>query len=273
MIRSLATFLVAATVVASGLGNAQSPPGNSPDWPSFEVASIKPSTSAGEMPSYLPPAVRLPNTTLDRHIRLAYQHPDPYEIRGGPPWIYRDRFDIVAKYPEGATMEQLPLLLRSLMRDRFNLQVHTESKDDQVYNLVIARADGRLGPRLRTARADCPPAQERGNAPCTGTGETKQTASDGTVIRTRHYRSVPLDWLLIELRNRVQRPVLDRTNLTGDVDFDLTYDTQPLTSSAAPSGAPSLFDALERQLGLKLVSARGRVPVLVIDRVEHPTPN
>ena len=190
---------------------ASEPPG----WPSFEVASIRASSGSGEMLSLFGSEARLPNTTLDRHIRLAYDHPDPYEIRGGPAWIYKERFDIVAKYPKGASADQLPLLLRSLLRDRFRLQLHAESTEGQVYHLVMAQPDRRSGPQLRSAREDCPPAEERGNAPCLGTGESKRVTADGTTVTTRHYRKVPLTWLLIELRNRVQRPVIDRTELEG----------------------------------------------------------
>jgi uncharacterized protein (TIGR03435 family) len=76
---------------------------------------------------------------------------------------------------------------------------------------------------------------------------------------------------ITDLRYRVERPVLDNTGLTGNFDFDLTYDLEPL--STTPSGVPPLFEALEKQLGLKLVSKRGPVPVLVIDHVERPAPN
>ena len=277
MRRARLRVVAAIVVVAAGLElRAQSQRVAPADDPSFEVASIKPYRGGGTVGglSFGPREVRLPGTTFERQLRVAYDHPNPYEIRGAPAWISADRFDIVGLYPAGRTMVDLPALLRSLLRDRLGLQLHTDSKAGPQYELVMARPDRRLGPQLQLALQECPPAEKRGAAPCSGTGSSKRTLTDGTVIATRHYRKLPMDWLIRELALQLQRPIVDRTDLTGDYDFDLTYDNQVLTAATSPTGAaPTIFDALERQLGLKLVSRTGPVPVLVIDRIERPTPD
>lgn len=181
MRRARLRVVAAIVVVAAGLElRAQSQHVAPAEAPSFEVASIKPYRGGGTIGglSFGPREVRLPGTTFERQLRVAYDHPNPYAIRGAPAWLSADRFDIVGLYPEGRTMVDLPALLRSLLRDRLGVRLHMDSKAGPRYELVMARPDRRFGPQLRPALDECPPAEKRGAAPCSGTGRL-QTDADG----------------------------------------------------------------------------------------------
>jgi uncharacterized protein (TIGR03435 family) len=196
---------------------------------------------------------------------------------GGPKWIDVDRFDIEAKaatdFPRsssGPTPEMFSLV-RSLLADRFRLIVHTETKDAPIYSLVLAKRDGRLGPQLRPTPPDCaawlaargrPGAPPRppvsGDRPC-GVGRVAQ----GAIART----GVTMSQLADLVSPRVNRVVRDRTGLAGYFDLDLQWTPE----QKADTNGPSLFTALQEQLGLKLESSKDSMDVLVIDRAEKPT--
>ena len=260
----------------------------------FEVASVKPNKSGdGRVMIGTDPRTGRFNTVnvpLRMLIRFAYQLQD-FQVVGGPSWITSDRFDIVAKAdgeigpaPIG-TVGPVQLMTRSLLADRFKLKVHFETRELPIYSLVVARADGKLGPQLRPATVDCaalagrgrggpPPAPPQpGERPACGMRIGPGTMSGG---------GFPLSQLATTLSQFVQRVVLDRTGLTGNFDLDLTWTPDQIQQGppgGAPAGAPppppldgpSIFTALQEQLGLKLDSARGPVQVLVIDSVEQPT--
>ena len=148
--------------------------------PVFEVASIKPNKSGdGRMLIGFQPGGRFSATgiTLRMLIGIAYGSPQPlpnFRIIGGPSWINSDRFDIVAKaegdVPPGPD-SPFPLMIRAMLADRFKLVVHNESRELPIYELVLARSDGKLGPQLRPATVDCAAmaaARGRGGAPPPG---------------------------------------------------------------------------------------------------------
>ena len=246
--------------------------------PSFEVVSVKINLNDD-----VPEAISLaPNGSvsftgfrLRTLIVMAYRS-EPLQrfdqLIGGPSWIAVDRFDIVAKAsdrPEaqGSSTRVRELRLRTLLRDRFRLRVHTDTRNMPAFALVVAGRDRKPGPQLRESTVDCSPA---------GTSATNPDpdrwcgirAMGGVIIG----RGVPTGQLAGYLSGipAVDRHVTDRTGLTGRYDFRLEYSPAFLE----PGGTgPSLFTALTEQLGLTLQAETVPLPVLIIDSVEKPTPD
>jgi len=257
----------------------------------FEVASVKPNGS-GDGPNRLAlqPGGRITaeNMSLRNLVRFAFQVQD-FQLVGGPEWIAKERFDIVAKAehditpaPPGTTGPG-QLMLRSLLADRFKLAIHQEKRELPVYALVVARSDGRLGPQLQRSTVDCQAivaAQlgRGGPAPMVnGRPQCGMRNAPGTLLGG----GFPLSQLLTALSPFVQRTVVDRTGLTGNFDVELHWTPEQILTP--PPGAPplppidpngpSLFTAIQEQLGLKLESTKDSVDVLVIDHMERPTPD
>ena len=292
-----ATVVALGAAVLTGLKNtlglaAQSSAADASS-PVFEVASVKPHKSAdGERSGNFGPGgrVTLTNATLRDLVQLAYQLPDGHlrhdsQISGGPGWINSDRFDVVAKaegmpagldassIPAGAArsgeiaaIDRVRLMLRKLLADRFKLAVHNETRELPVYALVVARSDGKLGAQLRKVDVDCAalreggrpsPPHEPGKAACGGF----RGLGPGRITGHALTMSMIASWFPESLG----RIVLDRTGLSGVFDLDLEW-------TPDPSG-PSIFTAVQEQLGLKLESSKGPVDVLVIESVEQPTPD
>lgn len=232
-------------------------------------------------------------------------------LLNAPDWVNRDRFDIVAKAEGNVVPDQFPDLLKSLLIDRFKLTAHTESRELPVYALVLARSDGKLGTSLRPVSAECsamlasrrsgPPPAGRGGpgdpgpggpvgAGAVGRGQLPMPAP-GAPAPCGNMRigpgnlssgGTPIALLVNSLSGFAGRTVIDRTGLAGDYQFDLqwTPDQMPGARGDLPPGVqlppidpngPSIFTAVQEQLGLKLESTRAPVDVLVIDRVEPPT--
>jgi uncharacterized protein (TIGR03435 family) len=295
----------AATVAMVAAGSrAQSQSAVVTRDPAFEVASVKPNKT--------PPGPRLlqvqrggrftaTNVPLRELILLAYGVQSA-QLDGGPPWIRTERFDIAAT----ATSDPPPsfvggppsltlAMLRGLLTERFKLVVHNEKRDLPTNSLVIAREDGRLGPKLRRSMVDCAAVMAAARDQTWATPPSAAAVAEGpkcdVVVGFGHLAGggVELARLAIGLSPSVGRIVLDRTGLSGIFDFDLTWtpDRLPPRSPEAaaanlpvrvngfdidPNG-PSLLTALQEQLGLKLESSRGLVDVIVIDHVEPPTPD
>lgn len=255
--------------------------------PEFEVASVKPTKSGG-----LPPFVRSPDRFAMRAplrvlIQNAYQLLQDGQLVGGPVWLTSDRFDVVAKVPDNTSPEQMPLMLRALLADRFKLVVHTESRELPIYALVLARGDGKLGERIRPGAFDCLGARANRQLPIAS--QPRAQVSCVTRFRPGNVmaRGTSLAQLADHLARFVDRVVIDQTGLAGNFDLDLEW--TPDNWRMAPDGpqlspdiprlppvnpdGPSLFTALREQLGLRLESARAPVKVLVIDSVEQPMPD
>jgi uncharacterized protein (TIGR03435 family) len=268
----------------------------------FEVASVRRNTS-GEFEQFVQrqPGGRLTirNTPLRFLVRFAYMV-HGFQIQGGPDWIDSARFDIIAQaegdpQPVAAGPDPLRLMLRTLLADRFKLVMHRETQDLPVFALTAARRDGTLGPRLRPAATDCAAARvERqaivrsGGTPPVPVGGPDAPVTCGMRMGPGRLETGgnPLSLLADGLAGLVQRVVVDRTGLEGNWDLELTYTPDPRLQAAPPGPSapgvplpavdpdyPSLFIALEEQLGLKLEPSRGRVEVLMIDSVAPPTEN
>jgi len=234
------------------------------------------------------------NITLQQLLTYAYEL-QAYEIFGGPGWASGDRFDIAATMqplPTGSDPRDAPArnrrLLRALLADRFNLVVHEEHREMPVYALVMARPDRRLGERLRRFEAECADPSKLGPPPDATFGMPTSDSSKGP-LRCMAFTGVgrisaqgtmlsDLGMILARLP-AVRRRVIDKTGLTGRFDFDLEWTPLVLPPGpAAPSdrvsdAGPTIFTALQEQLGLRLESTRETIPVLVIDTVSPPSAN
>ena len=262
------------TLVAAGVA-----PGAQP--PAFDVVSIRRNLSGSQHTSIRRQAgggLNATNVTLRALVRTAYQLPD-YQIAGGPDWITTHRFDVVAiGGPADASLEVLTAKLQALLADRFGLVARREMREVPTYELVMP-APGRPGPRLRPSTADCAglaAARARGEAQ-SGTVPTCGTARGGAGEMTAS--GVTMAELARNLSAGAGRLIVDRTGLAGGYDFDLSWAADP-EATAGPSPGdratdtrPSLFAAVQEQLGLKLEPRRGLVDVLVIDRAALPAEN
>jgi uncharacterized protein (TIGR03435 family) len=257
--------------------------------PHFEVASVKVNHAPGGHVSVSSAGGRYSATgvTLSLLIRMAYDVQED-QIAGGPPWMNTEYFDVLAT--EGAVPARptrRSLMLRALLSERFNLTVHTEVRDRPVFALVLARRDGKLGPGLVRADVDCAgigaARRRQGNlAPKespTQLQDCGRSMAPG-VILARGLTMPELAASFAALSNTgmsLNRPVVDRTGLTGNFDVNLRFTPERIPEDPGgafprpdPEGA-SLFTAVQEQLGLKLESQRGPVDVLVIDRADKPT--
>jgi uncharacterized protein (TIGR03435 family) len=249
---------------------------------SFEAVSIKVRTSGGNGPVSSPDRYDRSNTVLRDIIADAY-NVQRFQVGDLPDWNGAVRFDIAAKAAFAPSAEQMRVMLQRMLADRFALRVHTEPREMPIYILRLARDDGRLGNHIKKTSVDCAAVEaerrQQGNAtvrPQTVDGfpvcATAMTARPGPGAVTLLYRAggVTSSQLADWLSSYVGRTVVDRTQLDGRFDIDLSF-----TPSGAPStsvdDAVSVFTAVQEQLGLKLESTRGPVNVVVVDHVEHPT--
>jgi uncharacterized protein (TIGR03435 family) len=292
---------VVALAVGAALGVslvAQAPaPAESP---TFEVASVRPNTSGDnkQMVQILPGGryngINIPPRLL---IMNSYGL-QPQQLVGAPDWISSERFDIVAK-AEGDLgppvsrdgPSRLQLMIRALLEERFKLKVHREPREVPVYALVLARPDGRLGSGLTVSTVDCEAlAASRRGAPPPDLPKPGERLQCGAWVGFGELTAgaQPLQELVSLLSSTVGRSVVDRTGLNGRYDITLRWTPDRVLQRTAGAAAgdpirvngvdidpngPSIFTAIQEQLGLKLESERGTVEALVIDHIERPTPD
>jgi|RhiMethySRZTD1v2_1073278.scaffolds.fasta_scaffold01301_10 uncharacterized protein (TIGR03435 family) len=267
-------------VTLSALVHAQS------DGPAFETASIKESGGPGPA-SFAPGRFSRTYITLVQLLIYAHQMSD-FQVVGAPDWVRERRYDVQAKAEGRPTADEMRLMVRQLLAERFALKTHLETRDLPRYALLMSRSDRRLGPKLVPSKYDCPailaargpdykppnfpprPGDPPGCATITALGGGSQT----TIIHGE-----PISAIAKMLQTRAGRVVVDKTGLTGrydvalETEITITVPGVPANEFGVPREGLSLFTALPEQLGLKLESERGPVDVLVIDSVELPTPN
>lgn len=267
--------------------------------PAFEVASIKRNKSGdGFMGMGMQPGGRLTMTNMPvRQLIVRAYGVQPYQVLGGPSWITSDRFDITAKAPGDASPQEMNAMLETLLADRFKLKVRKETRQSDVYRLVKARADGKLGEALKPAAVNCDMARGRAGGPPPGPGAgpaaARGPATGGPMMGPCQFLIAPGRFQVAgqsmaafanSLGMQVGRPVLDETGLQGAYDFTLTF--MPDAGRGMPAGppppgapelppidpnAPALPTALQEQLGLRLESGKGPVEMIVIDSIDQPT--
>jgi uncharacterized protein (TIGR03435 family) len=255
----------------------------------YEVVAIKAGETSGQVSMRSTPGrFEAVNVPLGILLRQALQKSD-YQIVGLSAWIDTERYSIRASAPESIPLTANTTMLLNLLKDRFQLVTHVETRELPIFNLVIARADGRLGPDLKRTPAECvaiigrggppplPPLGDPNGPPPCGfqrMGFGNAAGSGRTIADLAPY-----------LADLVSRPVIDKTGLTGMYDFSLKFapdsagtpgiirllGTGGVAPPAVDPNAPSLAAALPEQLGLKLENARGPVEVVVIDKFERPT--
>jgi uncharacterized protein (TIGR03435 family) len=267
--------------------------------PSFEVASIKKHVADGAdgperifMGGVDLSQFHVSNLTAKMLIGSAYSVKD-FQISGGPNWISSERWDIDAKVGDSVAtqLQELPrqqqqaqtaLMLRSLLIDRFKLQVTRSTKEGSVLALVVAKGGPKLkevptpDPTASTAPPSPPPADGRLPMPAPGMGVSESING----VQLGIANAVPIANLVNRLSLLLGQPVVDRTGLKGTYQYTLRFSesslavaSQPPGSAAANSDAPSVFAALQDQLGLKLESAKAPIDTITIDHIEEPTPN
>jgi uncharacterized protein (TIGR03435 family) len=248
----------------------------------FDVASVKPNNSGtiAQSVRFYPPSgrVTITNATLKGLIIQSYGLQES-QVTGGPAWLASDHFDVVANSERtNLSPQQRWQMIKALIVERFKLTVHTESREQSVFALVLSRKDGGLGEHLHKSSTDCanvhpptapPPAFDPAHPPPCGVimgGPGRLTL-----------RGVPMDWVAKQLADRTGRAVVDRTGLAGyfDLDFEFTPQARigdagdPAAERPADTGA-SIYTALQEQLGLKLEPQKLPVDVLVIDTARKP---
>jgi len=277
-------------VVSKAAAGRQNSAGQTAGTLRFEVASVKRNNGDALkmfvlVPRFLPGgSFEAFGVTLGSVIRLAYGLQD-FQMVGGPKWVDTDRFDIQVRGPQGATESEAPRRLQSLLAERFALKAHMERRNHPIYALVLARADRSLGPRLRRSQID-PKKLEEQDAKMLRENPATFTPLECGLAAGRRLGDCGSTMAVLASRfpMYVGRMVVDRTGLTGAYAYDLRFGDR-LVPGAGPGGgfpfpiappdpdAPSLFTALQEQLGLKLEAQTGRVEVLVIDQVEQPKAN
>jgi bla regulator protein BlaR1 len=252
----------------------------------FEVVSIKPfDASGGAMPRSETKGNRYASSGLPLWwlVAQAFRAPlDRDRLVGLPEWINTERYAIAGTIPDGVPVSALPVLMTNLLKDRFRMVAHTETREMPVYNLVLARNDRRLGPSLKETSAECRAAMvallaapQRGASPPTAPTASGACPPPGLNVGLLSQGGIQMAVLAQSLTQLVGgRPVIDRTGLTDYYDYTLKWMPEPGIGPPGPPvdpDAPSVFTAVQEQLGLKLESARGPVEVVVIDRLEKPT--
>lgn len=250
--------------------------------PAFDVASIKPAANDLPLGTTAPSPDRFyrAGTTLRTLIGYAYDMRD-FRLVGGPAWMASDRWEVSAKAATAVTPGEMRLLVQQLLADRFALKVHRETRELPIYNMVLARRDGRLGDQMKAAELDCEPyrtgerrAPETPVDPTTGFPRCNISFRTGGGVTTARFNGTTPARLAVFLSPYVGRWIADRTGLDGSYDVEVTYQEERyLLPGATRRDAPALLTAVQEQLGLRLDADRGPVEVLVIDWVERPAPD
>jgi uncharacterized protein (TIGR03435 family) len=243
----------------------------------FEVVSIKPnrsgaaSTTAGMYPGGRWSMVNAPAATL---IRFAYPA-QLNELVGAPAWVSSDRWDVTAVAGAETTREEMRRMMQAMLADRFKLAVHYETRERDTYALVMARTDAQLGPDIRRSTLDCEAITAASLAgrpieaplPANGAPPCGMMAGGGRLA----LGGQSMEALARSISGAAGRYVVDRTGLTGNYEVTLRYAGQAVNGAERPAEElPSIFTALQEQLGLKLESDKAELRILVVDRIERP---
>ncbi|HEV8396095.1 MAG TPA: TIGR03435 family protein [Vicinamibacterales bacterium] len=257
---------------SSDAGVAQQPSST----PAFEAASVKRSitSSSGWSVSYTPDSLHATNATLSALIQSAHGvRPD--RLVGGPSWVRTTRFDVNAKAAQALPREQLRRMAQRLLEDRFGLVLTKEQREQEAYVMRLARADGRLGPDVRRAADDCLDAAAPGGVPTIRAAGPPLQSSTGA-RPTFSGRCATIASVAGGLSRNLGIEVVDQTGLQGRWDYVIAYAALTVDVPAAlepgQASLPSVFVAVEEQLGLKLErNPHGSVEYVIIAKAHAPT--
>jgi uncharacterized protein (TIGR03435 family) len=296
----LAGAAVAWTFTQTPQGFAAALYGQSADrtTPTLDVVSIRINKNADATPStrFRPDgAFTMTRVTVTSLLSVAFGDARG-DMVGLPKWAFSDTFDVRTSVLQGrrtATVDDRRNMMRALLIERFKLTWHMGTREMPAYDLVFARSDRRLGPGLKKVGHDCDAmlAQRRAASqaaiaagqippppePVSATGAIPQCRIREAGNRVEG--EIPVSALPVVLRGLAARPVVDKTGLTGSYFLTLDASSAQLgtrgdtSGSPTPGTVPSIFVAVQEQLGLKLVSSRAQLPALFIDRLERPTEN
>jgi uncharacterized protein (TIGR03435 family) len=247
--------------------------------PQYEVVAIKPDKAGGGMRiMWSPDGYSASNITLKLLMKYAYTFKTDDHVSGLPGWADSFHFDFEAKMDadsvaaleklsEPKQAEQRRLMMQAVLADRFHLKVHHETKDLAMYSLVIAKGGFKL------KDADPNNTYQNGiKAPDGFSHAGMVMIGDGRITA----QAIPISTLVDKLSLQLERQIVDQTDLTGKYDIQLKWspdEEQQDASSATKDFGPSIFTALQEQLGLRLEPTKGPVDTIVVDHVEMPSEN
>ena len=300
--KPVSVFLIAIAIVSAPT-RSQTP---APASATFDVASVKPSTSGTRTDIKVEPGGRfvangLPLALL---IAIAY-HLQAYQMVGADGWLMKDQWNIEATTPEGTpdppsanppymgVPDSMALRLRTLLADRFALKAHWETSDRQAYELTVTATGSKLkpvdspaqsGPAQASANGSRPPLTPEGKLPADFAPPPGAVVAGPGILAAS---AISMDQIITLLNRLMDYPVIDKTGLKGYFNVRLQFDPEstpramgaPAPPSTQPNGAPlpsedpSIFEAIQQQLGLKLQTAKESVQILVIDSASKPTGN
>lgn len=255
------TIVLATAVIAAAAISLSS---QSLSKPSFQVASVKANANSG----FSPTTMRIVGNRLSatgmplRPLIMQFYDLRDFQILGGPVWINTDQWDFEAVADDGVLLQTVnfenpdkptsaSLMVQSLVENRFQFRFHRETKELPVYELTVARN----GPKFKLS---------------TDQGPGNRKAGRGEI----ELQAYPFATFVYLLARQLDHALTDKTNLKGTYDIKLQWSTELRAGAdTLPSDRPSVFTALQDQLGLKLESVKGPVEVLVIDSVQKPTEN
>lgn len=267
------TFLVTAILMGAAQGLAQQ--GVSP---AFDVASVKRNTTGPSGPAntqVLPNGINFVNLPLRAIIQIAFQVQQPQRVVDAPAWLESERFDIVARTAAAMPSGELRGLLQALLAERFKLVTRTDMRPLSAYVLLRADDSKRERPGMKPFTGECATSPSQASVPAAAGAVPcgPRTGGPGRLLLV----GVPMQQLTGLLTLVVGQPVIDKTELPGRYDIDLTFvPERPQPGVELPpelTERPSLFTAVQEQLGLRLLPQQQPLEVLVVEHVERPTAN
>jgi uncharacterized protein (TIGR03435 family) len=283
MVSGMSRVIRMSVVVAAFAGAALMIHAQSISKVEFEIVSIKRNTSGnpGNSGRTLPDGTQMMANTTIRSFILAASPVAAEEVIGLPDWALSDRYDVTVKPPASYARDQWVEMMRNMFADRMKLAAHIEERERDGFALVLARADGRLGPQIKPSTLDCRPSARGGvrstppppNAPL---DDFLNFCGARVGISGMALGYTTLDSFAAQIKQLAGGPVINRTGLQGYYGIKLTYKPPNLSTEprpASPDDPPDFVTSLQEQLGLKLRREKMKVNVFVIDHIERPTEN
>jgi uncharacterized protein (TIGR03435 family) len=260
---AIAGVVLFKTVVIAQTAATPAAPAKLPEWDVVSVKLPEPGKCPGAEGSgmmVLKDGVHAFCLSLEAMVQIAYRIAEPSRIIGMPEWTKSGggwNIDAKVAGEDAVTFGKLDKedrsrMVQALLADRFHMKAHLEQREMPVYDLVIAKG----GPKLKEATAE----------------EASKSMLRGAVPGKIECVSMPLSTLPVFLNRELGRPTIDKTGLTGKYDFTLEF-VPALKAATDETGGPSIFTAVEEQLGLKLEPAKEPMDVVVIDSMEQPAAN